>query len=89
LLRQNPSLVWFPPTTAQDQDEKIRDRIVLAASYIPVPRLGSTDDCGFAPFLDDASTSRDIAFAKISARVAGTELARRELTTGRPDAAGL
>ena len=38
-------------------------------------RLGTTDDCGFAPFADDASTSRDIAFEKIRARVAGTALA--------------
>jgi len=41
--------------------------------------LGTTDDCGFAPFADDASTSREIAFAKIRARVEGTQLAAREL----------
>jgi 5-methyltetrahydropteroyltriglutamate--homocysteine methyltransferase len=41
--------------------------------------LGTTDDCGFAPFGDDTSTSRDTAFAKIRARVAGTDLAAREL----------
>ena len=40
---------------------------------------GTTDDCGFAPFGDDTSTSRDTAFEKIRARVAGTELAAREL----------
>ena len=38
-----------------------------------------TDGCGFAPFADDASTSREIAFEKIRARVAGTALAAREL----------
>lgn len=38
-------------------------------------RLGTTDDCGFAPFSDDTSTSRDTAFAKIRARVLGTALA--------------
>ena len=37
------------------------------------------DDCGFAPFGDDTSTSREIAFAKIRARVEGTELAADEL----------
>ena len=34
-------------------------------------QLGTTDDCGFSPFGDDTSTSRDIAFAKIRARVDG------------------
>ncbi len=55
--------------------EEVRDRIVEAAQYIPLDQLGSTDDCGFSPFCDDTSTSRDTAFAKISARVAGTALA--------------
>ena len=34
--------------------------------------LGTTDDCGFSPFGDDTSTSRDTAFAKIRARIDGT-----------------
>jgi 5-methyltetrahydropteroyltriglutamate--homocysteine methyltransferase len=55
--------------------EEVRDRIVEAAKYIPVEQLGSTDDCGFAPFSDDTSTSREKAFAKIRARVQGTALA--------------
>jgi hypothetical protein len=38
-------------------------------------RLGSCDDCGLAPFGDDTSTSRKTAFAKIRARVEGTQLA--------------
>lgn len=59
--------------------EQVRDRVLQAAEYIPVASLGSTDDCGFSPFADDASTSRDIAFAKIRARVAGTALADRAL----------
>jgi 5-methyltetrahydropteroyltriglutamate--homocysteine methyltransferase len=42
-------------------------------------QLGTTDDCGFAPFADDASTSRAVAFEKIRARVAGTKLALAEL----------
>ena len=42
-------------------------------------QLGTTDDCGFAPFSDDTSTSRDTAFAKIRARVLGTALADAEL----------
>jgi 5-methyltetrahydropteroyltriglutamate--homocysteine methyltransferase len=59
--------------------EEVRDRIVEAAQYIPVEQLGTTDDCGFAPFSDDTSTSRDTAFAKIRARVLGTALASRAL----------
>ena len=55
--------------------EEVRDRILEAAEYIPVEQLGSTDDCGFSPFSDDTSTSRDTAFAKIRARVLGTALA--------------
>jgi 5-methyltetrahydropteroyltriglutamate--homocysteine methyltransferase len=55
--------------------EEVRDRILQAAEYIPVEQLGTTDDCGFSPFSDDTSTSRDTAFAKIRARVLGTALA--------------
>ncbi|NHZ39484.1 cobalamin-independent methionine synthase II family protein [Massilia aquatica] len=55
--------------------ELVRDRILQAAEYISPSQLGSTDDCGFSPFCDDRSTSRDTAFAKIAARVAGTALA--------------
>jgi len=59
--------------------EEVRDRILEAASYIPLKQLGTTDDCGYAPFCDDTSTSRDTAFAKIRARVQGTSLAARIL----------
>jgi 5-methyltetrahydropteroyltriglutamate--homocysteine methyltransferase len=62
--------------------EEIRDRILEAAKYIPVEQLGTTDDCGFSPFSDDTSTSRDTAFAKIRARVVGTALAA-EMIGGR------
>ncbi len=55
--------------------EEVRDRVLAAAKYIPAERLGTCDDCGFSPFADDTSTSRDIAFAKIKARVEGTALA--------------
>ena len=46
---------------------------------LPVDQLGTTDDCGFSPFADDTSTARETAFAKIRARVEGTELASRDL----------
>jgi 5-methyltetrahydropteroyltriglutamate--homocysteine methyltransferase len=59
--------------------EQVRDRVLEAAKYIPVDQLGTTDDCGFSPFCDDTSTSRETAFAKIRARVLGTSLAQRVL----------
>jgi 5-methyltetrahydropteroyltriglutamate--homocysteine methyltransferase len=59
--------------------EEIRDRVLEAANYIPVEQLGTTDDCGFAPFCDDTSTTRDTAFAKIEARVRGTAMAAATL----------
>jgi len=62
-----------------DTAEEVRDRLLQAAEFIPADRLGSTDDCGFAPFCDDRSTSRDTAFAKIRARVEGTALAAHAL----------
>ncbi len=62
--------------------ELVRDRVLEAAEHIPVGQLGTTDDCGFSPFSDDTSTSRDTAFAKIRARVAGTALAGKLLGAG-------
>jgi methionine synthase II (cobalamin-independent) len=59
--------------------EEVRSRILEAARYIPVEQLGTTDDCGFSPFCDDVSTTRETAFAKIRARVLGTELAAKAL----------
>jgi 5-methyltetrahydropteroyltriglutamate--homocysteine methyltransferase len=59
--------------------EEVRDRVLEAAKYIDPARLGTCDDCGFAPFGDDTSTPRETAFAKIRARVAGTQLAAIEL----------
>lgn len=61
--------------------DEVCDRVRVAAEYISASALGSTDDCGFSPFADDASTSRDIAFAKIRARVEGTVKASRQLGT--------
>ena len=59
--------------------EEVRDRVLEAAEYIPLEQLGTTDDCGFSPFGDDTSTSRETAFAKIRARVEGTKLAAEAL----------
>jgi 5-methyltetrahydropteroyltriglutamate--homocysteine methyltransferase len=59
--------------------EEVRDRVLEAARFLDPAGLGTTDDCGFSPFGDDTSTSRDTAFMKIRARVEGTALASREL----------
>jgi 5-methyltetrahydropteroyltriglutamate--homocysteine methyltransferase len=62
--------------------EEVRDQVLTAARFIPVDQLGTTDDCGFSPFCDDTSTSRDTAFEKIRARVLGTALASKILGGG-------
>ena len=59
--------------------EEVRDRVLEAAEYIPLPQLGTTDDCGFSPFSDDTSTTREMAFAKIRSRVLGTTMAAEVL----------
>lgn len=66
--------------------EQVRDDLLLAAKYIPVERLGSTDDCGFSPFSIDIKPkhgspdfARDVAFQKIESRVKGTEMASEQL----------
>ena len=60
-----------------EKAEEVRDRILEASRYIPLNQLGTTDDCGFAPFCDDKSTTREVAFAKIKARIDGTKLAEQ------------
>jgi len=64
-----------PIDPAVETPEQVRDRVLLAARYLPLSQLGTTDDCGFAPFADDTSTSREIAFEKIRVRVEGSRLA--------------
>ena len=61
--------------------EEVRDRVLEAAEFIPLEQLGTTDDCGFSPFSDDTSTTRETAFAKIAARVRGTAMAAEALRT--------
>src|SRR5229473_7435458 len=71
--------VTDPIDPALETPGQVRDRVLEAAEYIPLDQLGTTDDCGFAPFSDDSSRSRDTAFAKICSRVAGTQLAAAQL----------
>ena len=69
------------PTNPEiESDEEVRDRVLEAARFLPLDHLGTTDDCGFAPFADDRSTPRETAFAKIRARLRGTDLARQVLS---------
>ena len=74
--------VVAPIDPRMETPEEIRDRILEAAKYIPIDQLGTTDDCGFSPFSDDTSTSRDTAFEKIRRRVIGTALAAEVIGGG-------
>src|SRR6195256_5588233 len=69
--------VIAPSNPHIETSEEVCDRVVEASEYIPVEQLGTTDDCGFSPFSDNTSTTRDTAFAKIRSRVAGTALAEK------------
>jgi 5-methyltetrahydropteroyltriglutamate--homocysteine methyltransferase len=60
--------------------QEVRDRVLEASEFIPPAQLGTTDDCGFSPFGDDLSTARETAFAKIRARVEGTQLSLNKRT---------
>ncbi len=59
--------------------EEVCEQVLEAAKYISIEQLGTTDDCGFAPFPDDQSVSREIAFKKIRARIEGTHMAEKQL----------
>lgn len=79
--------VTNPTSPKLETAEEIRDQLVRAARFIPPELLGSTDDCGFSPYLIDEKPrhgspdfARDVAFAKIAARVRGTALAAEELS---------
>ena len=78
-----------PTSPKLEVPEEVRDQLVAAARFIPEDQLGSTDDCGFSPYLVDdkpkhgsADYAREVAFAKISARVRGTALAAQMLGGG-------
>ena len=78
--------VTNPQNPRIETPEEVRDDLLLASKYIPVERLGSTDDCGFSPFSIDVKPkhgspdfARDVAFQKIESRVKGTQMASEEL----------
>jgi methionine synthase II (cobalamin-independent) len=85
-----PQVCFMGVTNPQDPrvetPEEIRDELLLAAKYIPVERLGATDDCGFSPFSRDVKpkhgspdVARDVAMQKIEARMKGAAMASKEL----------
>ncbi len=91
LLRQDQKVfvgVIDPISPRIETAEEVRDRVLEAAEFLPLDRLGTTDDCGFSPFADDESTARDVAFAKIRARVEGTRLAAEKLGVGKAELVG-
>src|SRR5438309_8957959 len=69
--------VIAPGNPRIETPEEVCARVLEASEYIPVEQLGTTDDCGFSPFSDNTSTTRDTAFAKIRVRVLGTALAQK------------
>jgi 5-methyltetrahydropteroyltriglutamate--homocysteine methyltransferase len=68
-----------PINSKLETADEVCARVLEAAEYIPVGQLGTADDCGFAPFMDDTSTARDPAFSKVAARVKGTSIAAERL----------
>ena len=82
ILQPNQMLfvgVVDPIRPSVETPEEVRLRVLEAAEFVPLESLGTTDDCGFSPFADDTSTSRETAFAKIKSRVEGTQLASQSL----------
>jgi len=75
-----------PLTPEVETPEQVKHELLTAAKYIPVERLGATDDCGFSPFSRDVKPkhgspdlARDVAMQKIAARLEGTRLASAQL----------
>ena len=75
-----------PLSPEVETPEQVRDELLTAAKYIPVERLGATDDCGFSPFSRDVKPkhgspdfARDVAMQKIANRIKGAQLASEEL----------
>jgi methionine synthase II (cobalamin-independent) len=75
-----------PLTPDVETPEQVKSDLLTAARYIPVERLGATDDCGFSPFSRDEKPkhgspdfARDVAMQKISNRLEGARMASEEL----------
>jgi len=75
-----------PLSPVVETADHVKQELLTAAKYIPLERLGATDDCGFSPFSRDVKPkhgspdfARDVAMQKIAARLEGTRLASAEL----------
>ena len=75
-----------PGNPRVESQEEVRDALVRAANFIPLDRLGATDDCGFSPFSIDEKPNhgspdyaREVAFRKIANRIQGTTMAAEKL----------
>ncbi len=75
-----------PQNPRVETAQEVCDALLAASKHIPKERLGSTDDCGFAPFSIDVKPkhgspdlARDVAFEKITARVNGTKAASEKM----------
>jgi methionine synthase II (cobalamin-independent) len=86
--------VTNPQNPRVESAQEVCDQLVRAANFIPLERLGSTDDCGFSPFSIDEKPlhgspdyARDVAFQKVASRVQGTMMAAEKLGVGIPAAA--
>jgi methionine synthase II (cobalamin-independent) len=80
-----------PQNPRVESAQEVCDQLERAARFIPVERLGSTDDCGFSPFSIDEKPlhgspdyARDVAFQKIANRVEGTRMAAEKLGVAIP-----
>lgn len=60
--------------------KRIAERIVLANEILGVVP-GVSECCGYSPFCNDLTTTRDWAFEKIRARTEGAKLAEQQLVT--------
>ncbi len=75
-----------PLNPTVETPEQVCDDLVTAAKYIPVERLGSTDDCGFSPFRIDVKPkhgspdgAKDNALKKINSAVTAIQMAFIEI----------
>ena len=58
--------------------ERVAERIIMASKFLG-KTPGASECCGYSPFCNDLTTTRDWAFEKIKARVDGTKIASKKL----------
>ena len=73
-----------PGDSTAETAERVRDRVLQAAGHIAPEQLGTTDDGDYPAFEHlDGVANRNLAFARIRARVEGSALAAAELEQRR------